>query len=456
MLSSISLIILVILIGVAYAKKPSYGFGLLIFLSTWMKSVVGGHYVLTTMCIALSSVCCFINMSIGGTHKVKFSSEILLVLAFCSYLEIHVIYSFIQETSWRLVNQGIFYFFLFVFILLFPIMMPKRGVVEFLYKRILLGSLLFFGAILIVNEVSTPPSIRAVETTHRDIMYGVGGGHRAATLYFLGITLASIAYFLGAKRVDKRSKAYKAISYLALGVMIAALVGFQSRASAASVAVFIVVFTFLSRARLKRFWVVTVIVVSGCLVFSNVFNIADLRQRIRYEFHHLMRESRSLSFLAGIELLRENFAFGIGVGSFEETGFAVLLDAAEKIEEGYSERILKWRLYANPGTGSMHFFYLVETGLVGFALYMAIVSMVTKKIWRLRKESGGRDREGYSALFAGWLAMLVHLSFVTSEMYLLFWVIVGLAFAYDRKRYLQSLRKGSLNMEIGYESPGIN
>jgi hypothetical protein len=101
-----------------------------------------------------------------------------------------------------------------------------------------------------------------------------------------------------------------------------------------------------------------------------------------------------------------------------------MLYYAERIRPGYSLAMLKSMEDAPFSINSTYLFYLVQTGAIGFGLFMYLVLSATRKLAGVRR---GNSAPAWDFLFIGWLGFLFHLIFIQGFIHPLLWFIIALS-----------------------------
>ncbi|EDX72521.1 O-Antigen Polymerase family [Coleofasciculus chthonoplastes PCC 7420] len=442
MLQTFFFILLLMLLLITHIKKPYLGFIVLMFLQPWMLSRVHGHYLLSTASILIIGLVIPLrNLSICGSvgyFKLKQLPELLWVYLFCTYMFIQVIWICQYGLNLRIVKQAFFYLGVIFFVLFYPNKIAKRKITETFLRWTMIGGLFYFLVLLILSWL-LPRFYLVTDSKGLQRLNGIGGTHPAYIGSIIPIIIAGITYYL---LVNKNKKLL--INTLMLGGMtIISIVTIQlgSRAVILSIVTFFVAFIVISDNNLPKKIFVLLIVAAILFIAAKYIGEELYIERLNsIRTGSIFIEIRWLSIRAGFDLLKENYVFGVGVGQFAEKGFATMLDIADSMNPGYAQKILTWRDSALASSGSIHLFFLIETGLIGFLLYGKLLFIATKKIWqaRLRTKLMNMKREklALDCILSSWFAFLLHLFTISGETHLLLWTFIAFAFAlpgYPRK-----------------------
>jgi len=128
--------------------------------------------------------------------------------------------------------------------------------------------------------------------------------------------------------------------------------------------------------------------------------------------------ARRLTYnIIGVQVFIENPIFGIGPGNFEE----YFVDPRF--------RHLPGRTWIPRQLHNMYLMALVEYGILGFTVFMSIIVVTMKRLWRLGQDVTGPYHAVSRALFLGFGAYLVCCLFLPGVDYKYTWILPGIGIA---------------------------
>lgn len=225
---------------------------------------------------------------------------------------------------------------------------------------------------------------------------------------------------------DSGRRGRAAFETAALGVMALAMLLTLSRSGIlALISGLVVVFAFMPAVlRRGRFWIASAVgvVIAGVVAAAVKMNPVILVQRLMQSFDENDVSSRVHHevFVFGLDLLRRFPLTGAGLGNF----------GAFYSREADAN-------FPNMMSHSAPISYLSETGLVGGALFVALVLVIAWRPWRaLRRPEVCAGRPGLRAALAGLLGAVVAMNvanfFYDYYLRTFIWVIAALAIAAAR------------------------
>lgn len=412
-------------LAATFALRPAWGVLAFAFLIPATVSKIQGHFFLPTLALASAAVGMTIRVALQGRLRRPEPTAALAAFGFAFYMILQVLLAMADGVSLRELNLLFFYLALPLFVLCLPVASLSEQRWERILNALAMGGMVYY-SILLVTYLTAPEAVSSLDKSGHRRLLGFGGGHPAYVLSLTPVLTAGALFWLGARNAGKR-----VLGVLAMAVVIMAVMLGASRAAALSVGIVMMAGTvFLGQRSLGRL-IIAVGFIAATFVFLGSQDMAGFVGRLQsLTADNLLLEIRWLSFLSAWDLFLHHPIIGVGLGKFPTIGLEGVLAAARDIGgTAYVSRVSGWLLQAPDGANSVYVGYLVETGLIGFALLLLLVSMALKRLVAHLGCLDGTERQALISLLIAGAAFLLHIATVNGETHPFLWFVVSLGFS---------------------------